>query len=113
MTRARGGWTLPLVSIVLCWLLASPLRFDWLVWVAFVPFYTWLLQAGLSTRRALAGAGLVGGSYYLAISYPLLSLSWWGWGSVTDAQFSAFIWHQKTLVLLIVISLSLWGGGLW
>jgi len=83
------------------------------VWVAFAPFYAWLLQPGLSTRRALVGAGLVGGSYYLAISYSLLSLSWWGWGSVTGAQFTAFVWHQKTLVLLIIISLSLWGGVLW
>jgi len=113
MTRARGGWTLPLVSVVLCWLLAAPLRLNWLVWVAFVPFYVWLLQAGVSSRRALVGAGVVGGSYYLAISHPLLSLSWWGWGSVTDAQFAALVWHQKALVLLIIISLSLWGGVLW
>src|SRR3989338_2472103 len=56
---------------------------------------------------------MVGFGYYLAISRPLLGLSWWGWGSATDAQFTAFVWHQKLLVLLIIVSLSVWGGMLW
>ncbi|MDP3702876.1 MAG: hypothetical protein Q8R78_00585, partial [Candidatus Omnitrophota bacterium] len=109
----KGSWTLPLLSAALCWLLAPPCRFDAFVWVVFVPLFAWLLGGGVSGRQAALGAGLVGLSYYLAISHPLLSLSWWGWGRVTDAQFIALIWHQKLLVLLILMSLSVWGGILW
>src|SRR3989338_5176368 len=110
----RVTWTLPLASSALCWLIAPPNRLDWVIWVAFVPLFAWLPRGGLSTRQVLVGTWLVGSSYYLAISHPLLSLSWWAWGSVSSGpQYAAFIWHQKLFILLIITSLSVWGGLLW
>ena len=107
------SWTLPLTSAAFCWLIAPPNRLEWLVWMAFAPLFAWLVRGGILGRQALVGAGMVGGSYYLAISHPLLSLSWWGWGKATGYQFEEFVWHQKLLVLLIIMSLSAWGGMLW
>lgn len=107
------SWTLPLTSVAVCWLIAPPLHFEWLVWVAFAPLFVWLVQGGVSSRQAWLGAAMVGTGYYLAISRPLLSLSWWGWGTATESQFAVFVWHQKALILLIIVSLSLWGGLWW
>lgn len=111
--RGLGPWRLPLLSMALVLLVAPPHRVEWLIWVAFAPLLAALWGAEASTRRVLVWSVAVGGWYYVAVSWPLVSLAWWGWGSATGAEFAWYTLHQKLLVAGIVVTLSLWGALLW
>lgn len=99
----------PLLSAGLCLLIAPPARLEGVIWVALVPLFAWLMQGRASVRQAAFGCAAVGWVYYLGMSWPLLSLTWWGWGTVTTAA----LWRQTLLIGAVMIALTGWGALLW
>ncbi len=102
------------VSLALGALLAPPLNWHALVWVAWVPLLAQLVRgAHGSCRGAALQAAAVGGAYYLALSWPFLSLGWWGWGTGTEHEVQTYLLVQRCLMLLVVAALASWGAVLW
>lgn len=108
-----GTFRLPLLSAAACLFIGPPLRFEALIWIAFAPLLYWLMQGRCSVRQAALGCAAVGWTYYLGISWPLLSLTWWAWGTVSVSDYGLFLWRQTFLVGLVMVVLTGWGALLW
>jgi len=108
-----GTFTLPLLSAAACLFIGPPLRFEALIWIAFAPLCYWLMQGRCSVRQAALGCAAVGWTYYLGISWPLLSLTWWGWGAASGNDSWIFLWRETLLMGLVIVVLTGWGALLW
>ncbi len=112
-SKALQVFWAPCLSAGLCLLVAPPFHAEWLIWVAFAPLFYWLMQGRCSVRQAAIGCAAVGWTYYLGISWPLLSLTWWAWGTASVSDYGLFLWRQTFLVGLVMVVLTGWGALLW
>ena len=115
MTKSASAtsYDLPLLSALLCVLVGWPFHGEWLILLALSPLFYWLMEPRRPAMPIFIGAGLVAIVYYLAISWPLLSLSWWGWGSASGGESSLFLLRQQAFIAVLMVVLSFWGAVLW
>jgi len=104
---------IPLVTSGFLLLSFHPFNISWVLWVALVPWWVWLLHPHRSRRQAVLGSMLVGLVYYVGISVPFTSLEWWGWGSISTEEFPAYQLWQRVFMLGIAVALSAWGAVFW
>ncbi len=86
----------------------------WMAWIALVPWLRmlWSEQTRSWRQAALAG-GVAGLFYYLGVLAPFLSVTWWGWGTVSGDQIGQSLNHQRQFMLIAWLIASVWGGLWW
>lgn len=103
-------YRLPLLSALALILTFFPWEQEWLIWLAFVPFFVWLGEPPLTRRSAITGSLLVGALWYASLLAPLFSIGWWGWGRTTVEGHWAYASYQQLFMAGLVGMVSLCGG---